>query len=316
MVSFQETKEYSDAYTQHEPAGFTASTQAQTDPEPKILRASFNIQTDDPPTEAFGVQTEPEPLPPPKVTLDMEIQTEEPEVSRSPSPDEAMTSSSSTVVPSTPKPVVSHIPSDLPPAYNQVTEQDKDDQKWRVAAETLKHWHNGVSIPFEPIPGGVSEDAVETWKALQEELGIGCMVIDKVIATSEKTDSPPRPTTKDGKRRSKFYNIYNTYVYGHGKDGPPSFPKSFVSQVAVCMGASAFVVLILLPYVVPAYYQVPGGPTYQDRSAWHAFNSLQATGEGFSPDGAGAIWNFLDRIGGVATTATTRAARIARGWPT
>lgn len=143
---------------------------------------------------------------------------------------------------------------------------------------------------------------------------MGCMVIDKVIATSEKADQP-RPT-KDGKRRSKFYNIYNTYVYGHGKDGPSSFPKGFASQVAVCMGASAFVVLILLPFVVPAYYAVPGGPTYHDRSAWNAFNSLQASGEGFSPDGAAAVWNFLDRIGDVATSATTRAARIARGWPT
>lgn len=311
MVSFQETKEYSDAYTQHEASGFTASTQTQTDPEPIVLTSSFSIQTDEPSTQTFGTQTEPEPIPPPKVTIDMEIQTEEPEVSRSPSPDETMASSSSTVVPSTPKPALH---SDLPPAYNQVTEQDQDDQKWRVAAETLKHWHNGVNIPFEPVPGGISEEAIENWKAVKEELGMGCMVIDKVIATSEKTDQSR--SIKNGKRRSKFYNIYNTYVYGHGKDGSSSFPKNFASQVAVCMGASAFVVFVLLPIVVPTYYAVPGGPTYHDRSAWHAFNSLHATGEGFSADGAAAIWNFLDQVGGVATTATTRAARIASGWPT
>jgi hypothetical protein len=306
-VQYHETKEYTDAYTQHESAGFTASTHVQTEPQPKVLTASFSIQTDEPSMETFAIQTEPELPPPPKVTVDMDIQTEEVEAeeSRSPSPDEAMASSSSTVVPSTPKPSVPNLHPDLPPAYNQVTE-DQDVQKWRVAAETLKHWHKGVNIPFEAVPAGISEDAVEHWKELQDELGIGCMVVDKVIATSEKTGQP-RPT-KEGKRKSKFYNIYNTYVYGHGKDGPSSFPTSFASQVALCMGASAFVVLALGPYVIP-HYTIPGGPTYYDRSAWHAFNSMQATGEGFSPDSATAVWSFIGRVG-------DGAARIARGWPT
>jgi hypothetical protein len=307
-VQYHETKEYSDAYTQHESAEFTTSAQIQTDPEPKILTASFSTQTDEPLVQTLAIQTVPEPLPPPKVTIDTEIQTEEVavEISRSPSPDEAMASSSSTVVPPTPKPAIATLHPDLPPAYNQVTEQDQDEQKWRVAAETLKHWHKGVNVPFEPVPGGVSEDAVEHWKSLQDELGIGCMVVDEVIATSEKTGQPR--STKDGKRRSKFYNIYNTYVYGHGKDGPSSFPTSFASQIALCMGASAFVVLALGPYVIP-YYAIPGGPTYYDRSAWHAFNSMQATGEGFSPDSATAVWSFIGRVG-------DGAARIARGWPT
>lgn len=307
-VQYHETKEYSDAYTQHESAEFTASAQIQTDLEPKILTASFSTQTDEPLVQTLAIQTDPEPLPPPKVTIDTEIQTEEVavETSRSPSPNETMASSSSTLVPPTPKPAIASLHPDLPPAYNQVTEQDQDEQKWRVATETLKHWHKGVNIPFEPVPGGVSEDAVEHWKSLQDELGIGCMVVDEVIATSEKTGQPR--STKDGKRRSKFYNIYNTYVYGHGKDGPSSFPTSFASQIALCMGASAFVVLALGPYVIP-HYAIPGGPTYYDRSAWHAFNSMQATGEGFSPDSATAVWSFIGRVG-------DGAARIARGWPT
>ena len=231
----------------------------------------------------------------------MDIQTEEIEAdsSRSPSPDEAMASSSSTVVPSTPKPAITSLHPDLPPAYNQVTEQNLDVQKWRIVAET----HKGATIPFEPVAGGISEDVAERWKALTDELGIGCMVIDKVIATSEKTGQP-----HSTKRKSKFYNIYNTYVYGHGKDGPSSFPTSLASQVALCMGASAFVVLALGPYVIP-HYAVPGAPTYYDRSAWHAFNSMQATGEGFSPDSATAVWSFIGRVG-------DGAARIARGWPT
>lgn len=287
----------------------------QTDPEPVVLKASFSIQTDEPSTQTFAIQTEPEPLPPPKVTVDMEIQTEEvaADASQSPSSDEAMVSSSSNVIPPTPKPVPSGLHSDLPPAYNQVTEQDQDEHKWRVAAETLKDWHNGVNIPFKPVSGGVSEDAVDNWKTLQDELGVGCMVIDKVIATSQKTGQPH--STKDGTRRSKFYNIYNTYVYGHGKDGPSSFPRNLVSQFALCMGASVFVLFTLGPYMGP-HYAVPGGPTYYDRSAWNAFNTMQAAGEGFAPEGAAAIWNFLGRIGNVATSATTNAARIAAGWPT
>ena len=284
-VRYEEIKEYSDAYTQHELSDFTTISQTQTDPEPKVLTASFSIQTD------------PEPSPPPKVTIEVEIQTEpetEPEPSRSPSPDEAMASSSSTVLPPTPKPALDNLHPDLPPSYTTVTE---DEQKWRVAAETLKHWHHGINVPFEPVEGGVSEEVIEQWKVLQDELGIGCMVVDKVIATSEK-----RRPAKDGKRHSKFYNIYNTYVYGQGKDGPSSIPWS---QLAMCCGVTCITLVTLSPFLIPQQYFVPGSPTYHDRSAWTAFNTMGPGGDGFTTDGGASLWNFL---GG--------AARMARGWPT
>src|SRR6267154_2542011 len=85
-VQYHETKEYSDAYTQHESAGFTSSTHVQTEPQPKVLTASFSIQTDEPSMETFAIQTEPELQPPPKVTVDMDIQTEEVEGEESRSP--------------------------------------------------------------------------------------------------------------------------------------------------------------------------------------------------------------------------------------
>ncbi|KAF7972429.1 hypothetical protein HWV62_17996 [Athelia sp. TMB] len=308
-VSFEELKEYSDAWTQHEIAEFSSSMQIQTEPEPIIPTASFSMQTDPPPlTACFEVQTDPEPAPP--AVVEMEIQTEPVEEARAPSPspepEEHMASSSSTVSPPTPKPSAV----DLPPTYHQVTEQDQDDQKWRVAAETLKHWHLGAAIPFEAVPGGVTEETLEQWKALQEELGVGCMVIDKVLAASEKIPEPPR-SVKDGKRKSKFYNIYNTYFIGHGKDGEPSrssFQLGVPAQIALCISVSAFVMLALVPYAIP-HYAVPGAPTYYDRRAWAAFNSMQATGEGFSTDGAASIFNFLGRVGG-------GAAKMARSWPT
>ncbi|EGO24332.1 hypothetical protein SERLADRAFT_361453 [Serpula lacrymans var. lacrymans S7.9] len=320
-TTFEETREYSDAYTQYHSDELTSVREIQTDPEPSIPTASSYTQTDDPPVVIpVSTQTDPEPVIIPKLTASIEIQTDdpEPEVSRSPSPhvtpedDETMASSSSTVLPPTPKAQsLDHLhphPHDLPPSYHQVAELDEDERDWRVAAETLKKWHEGVKIPIEPAPKGISDDAVEEWKAIKEELGIDCMVIDRLIASSEKTGQPR--LSKDGKpsRKNRFYNIYNTYVYGAGKDRSPSFPGANARQIMLCMGASAFVLYMMAPYMA-AQYSITGGPTYYDRSAWNSFNSMQAPGEGFGYDGTAAVWSFMGRVGG-------GAARIARGWPT
>ncbi|KDR75972.1 hypothetical protein GALMADRAFT_225716 [Galerina marginata CBS 339.88] len=302
---FDELKEYSDTSTQYDPTLFAVNHSMQTEPEPKPLKASFSIQTDEIP------QPKPLPPPPPRITVEMEIQTEEAEdePSRSPSPahDESMVSSSSTIVPLTPKPQAKQLDHlDEPPAYNQVTEADQEEREWRVAAETLKKWHHGVKIPFEPVAGGISEEAVEEWKALKQELGVECMVIDKIVASSEKTGGSSR-SPKDAKPRrgGRFYNIYNTYVYG---DKSTSFTSGLAGQAMMFMGASALVILAVTPYMVPQN-SIPGGVTYYDRAAWNSFNSMPGAGEGFSPDGTAAVWNFLGRVGG-------GAARIARGWPT
>jgi len=306
MFSFEESKEYSDSSTQYEPGAFLVSNATQTDPPPKIIRASFSTQTDEPSVEAFSVQTDPEPIPTPRVTIEMEIQTDETEEepSRSPSPHtaESMASSSSTIVPPTPKahpqPLES-AHSDQPPAYNQINSQEQEERDWRGV---LRRWHEGATIPPEPIPGGLSEDAVEEWKALKDELGIGCMVIDKAIERSDKTSGPR--STKDGKPRgNRFYNIYNTYIYGE-----KGIAAGYASQAALWVAATALVFLAVGQYTNPVYY-IPGGPTYYDRQAWNAFNTMQAAGEGFGYDGTATVWNFLGRVG-------DGAARITRGWPT
>lgn len=317
--TFEELKEYSDSSTQYEPEMFMTAGAAQTDPEPIILRASFSIQTEEPAVASFAIQTDPDPLPPPRITVEMEIQTDDPEpepveeVSRSPSPqnDDSMASSSSTIVPPTPKPLPPQPlePADQPPAYNQINPQELEERDWRVAAETVKKWHHGVHIPFEPVAGEVSQEAVEEWTALKAELGVGCMVIDKIVDASERT--PRRESIKNPPRgsRNRFYNIYNTYVYGDkDKSGGLYLPTGLAGQAVLWVGASALVLLAVSPYMAPQY-SVPGGATYYDRQAWNSFNSMQAAGEGFSPDGTAAVWNFLGRVGG-------GAARIARGWPT
>ncbi|KAF8972146.1 hypothetical protein BDZ97DRAFT_1783396 [Flammula alnicola] len=304
--TFEELKEYSDSSTQYDPTLFAVNHGMQTEPERKVIKASFSIQTDEIP--------KPKPLPvaPPRITVEMEIQTDDFEVerSRSPSPvhDESMASSSSTIVPPTPKPSSKRLELlDEPPDYHQVTGADQEEREWHLAAETLKKWHHGVKIPFEAIPGGVSEEAVEEWKALKHELGVECTVIDKIMETSERAGSSSR-LPKDGKPRrgGRFYNIYNTYVYGD--KSASSLASGLAGQAMMFVGASALVILAVTPYMAPQY-SIPGGPTYYDRAAWNSFNSMHATGEGFAPDGTAAVWNFLGRVGG-------GAARIARGWPT
>jgi hypothetical protein len=289
--TFEEIKEYSDAYTQHDLSGFTSSRTTQTDPPPKMMTTSFGIQTD-----------KPRPSPVSTASSDVDIQTTE---SRS-------SSSTSTLLTPTPRSPadaqLQHHPHshDLPPAYNQISGQDPNDPDWLHAADTLQKWHKGAKIPVEGVPSGISEDAVEEWKTLKEELGIDCVVIDKIIATSPKTGLPR--TAMGGRhaasRKSRFYNIYNTYVYGAGKDGVTTFPTQFVLGI----GATALMFLAMGPYMVP-HYAVHGGPTYYDRTTWQSFNTMQVTGEGFSSDGPAAVWSFLGRVGG-------GAARIARGWPT
>ena len=314
--TFEEVKEYSDGATQYDPTLFAVNHGMQTDPPPKVMKSSFSIQTESPP------EPKPLPTPPPRITIEMEIQTEEveeEEPSRSPSPqiNESMASSSSTIVPPTPKPqtkALDHEQADEPPSYNQIA--DRDEREWRVAAETLKKWHNGVKIPFEPVAGGVSDEVVEDWKALKQELGVECMVIDKIMATSDRataSSTPRLPKEPKARRSGRFYNIYNTYVYGDNGNGNRSSPTGgftfgLTGQAVAFMGASALVLMAASPYLAPNY-SIPGGATYYDRSAWNSFNSMQAAGEGFGPDGTAAVWNFLGRVGG-------GAARMARGWPT
>ncbi|CDO68952.1 hypothetical protein BN946_scf185000.g95 [Trametes cinnabarina] len=306
----EETREYSDTGVQHEAEEFTSSRVIQTDPPPKILTASFSVQTDEAPVSSISIQTEPEPIPPPSmlVTVDVEIQTDETSIGQSTEDDDdALASSSSTLLPPTPKGHHEHLhphTHDLPPSYNQVAGEASDELAMRVANETLKTWHKGLKFPIEPVLGGISEDAVEEWKALKEELGVECLAIDRIVEESSRTGQPRTP--RDGKRPRKsgrFFNIYNTYIYGDPDGG--SLMKG--GQLLICVGASALVAFLMGQAMAPQY-SVPGGATYYDRAAWSSFNSMHAGGEGFTGESTAAIWGFLGRLGG-------GAVRSLRGWP-
>ena len=332
----EDSREYANAHTQYDSQLFAKTSTTQTDPPPKILTASFGAQTDISPN-TISTQTD---APVQRVTMEAGIQTEETTDSRSPSPqedDEALASSSSTVLPPTPKANPTSLdlltvtsPTDLPPSYNQVTSEipfhdllhllDTDDLSFahipdpqkrrdlRIAVETLRSWHGGLKLPLQRSSCvGVSAETLEEWRALKAEVGIGCKVIDRALENAATINAPP--TTAGRLRKSnRFYNIYNTYVYGGGNNNGRLPWSGLASHVLMCVGASAVVFVAMSPFM-PQQYVVPGGPTYYDRAAWSSFNTMHATGEGFPGEGTTAVWNFLGRVGG-------GAVRIARGWPT
>jgi hypothetical protein len=326
-----ESRECADAYTQYDAAPFSKTSTTQTDPVPKILSASSGTQTDTSLASAsISTQTD---ISIPRVTMEVEVQTEEPNISRSPSPqedDEALASSSSTVLPPTPKAKSSPLdlltpnsPTDLPPSYNQVTSEspfrdllhllDTEDPSFShipdpakrrdlcIAVETLRSWHNGLKIPLRS-PVGVSAEVLEDWRALKAEVGIGCRVFDRALEDAASSAASSQ------RKSSRFYNIYNTYVYGGDRMAGKLPWGGLASHALLCVGASAAVFFAMSPFLAHQYV-VPGGPTYYDRAAWSSFNTMHATGEGFSSEGTAAVWNILGRLGG-------GAARIARGWPT
>ncbi|KAJ7253443.1 hypothetical protein C8J57DRAFT_1659479 [Mycena rebaudengoi] len=292
--TFEEVKEYSDSSTQYEAHLFYSASQTQTDPPPKILTASSSMQTD---PEPLPPAVEPPPVP---NTVEMEIQTDP-----LPEPEPAAASSST-------------VPTDAPPAYKQVlSPEEQEEHDWRVTVATLKKYHPGARVE-EGVPGGVSLDALEDWRALKEELGVSCLVVDKILANSPKTGLPRAPTDlhsdshtsgKQG-RGGRFYNIYNTYVYGAGAGARHSNANAFpaIPPPALWVGGTVLFFLMLGPSVMIPYYSVPGGPTPYDRAVWSSFNTLQGAREGLAQDGTEAVWSFLGRVGG-------GAARIARGWP-
>ena len=303
-------REYADAEVQHEVSA--SDVEIQTLPEPKPIMESFSIQTEQTLISSISIQTDTEPSPPLRILVEMEVQTDETDVDEASSSgqaegEESMASSSSTLLPPTPKPTVEQLrPHDLPPAY------DRSELDFRIA-EAVKDFHPGSTWPNEVLRRiGVSDDALEEWKALKTELGVGCSIIDKILEDSPKSGRP-RPSTSStissssgsssSSRKGRFYNIYNTYIYG-GEGGSPGV----LTNMILCAGASA-VAFVVMAHLGNHQYHVPGGPTYYDRAAWTSFNSMQVSGEGFSTDSTSAFWDLVGRLSG-------NAARIVQGWPT
>jgi len=304
VTETSETKEYADAYTQYELSEFVKTAIIQTDPEYKPVLSSSSVQTEPEPTpsmESLEIQTDPEPK---RTYSSIETQTE----LSAPDEDDEMASSSSTLrpTPATPKAAPKPLlPIDAPPSYDQVLSREaitrlleshnhgNDNLRYelKIAEATLKQWHKGAAMPFEPLPDGISVEALEQWTKLKKELGTECMVIDKIIAASKKVEKPTSPTTDKPKRtrHHRFYNIYNTYFYNKNEHG--------VASVAGTMAVGFVLSSLLFLALSPAQYAAPGMPTYQDRAYWTAFNSIEAMGPGFGGGGRGeAVWSVIGRV--------------------
>ncbi|KAJ7067401.1 hypothetical protein C8F01DRAFT_1208443 [Mycena amicta] len=282
---FEERKEYSDMATQYDLELFFVSSKTQTDPEVKILTASLSTQTDPEPVVE---------LPPPRNTVEMEIQTE-PEAE-----EEDSKPSTSTA--------------DAPPAYKkELSPEEQEEHDWRVTVATLKKYHPGARLE-EGVPGGISLDALEDWRALKEELGVSCLVVDKIMENSPHTDlprAPSDPASSIRRRSGRFYNIYNTYVYrGSGKPPHPQSnanPFPAIPSAIFWIGATSLALLVVGPTLFVPHYTVPGGATSYDRAMWSSYNTMKYAGEGFTHE-TDALWGLFGRV-------TGGAARMVRGWP-
>lgn len=303
---------YAEAYTQHDMSEFVASSTTQTDPEYTPTLAVIPTQTEPEPVPSVrlaGIQTDPE------LSLHFtssEVQTDS--ASTPPRPerlsarvdsDDELASSSSTVRPSTPKPSLSR---DAPPSYDQTFNrqalaralegytldysQVKGPMRYelKVAEATLKQWHKGATIPFEPLPEGISLEVIEQWTQLKKELGAECMVLDKIIAASKRVSQSLPPSPKKASSRRRFYNIYNTYFYNKTDNAV----ISYAAPIFVGFVLSTVIFLALSPASSP--YAVPGMPTYQDRAYWTAFHALDAAGEGFAAGKSDAVWTVVGRL--------------------
>lgn len=283
----------------------------QTDPEHKPSVTTLSIQTDPEPEPAplpivrsYEVQTEPETKP---LLASSQVQTDPEQAAERGSTqdsDDELASSSSTVRPSTPRP---SLPRDAPPSYDQALSrqalaralegstldysQVKGPMRYelKVAEATLKQWHKGATIPFEPLPEGISLEAVEQWAKLKKDLGAECMVFDKIVAASKKVAKVPAQPQKKSSSRRRFYNIYNTYFYNKTDNAL----SSFATPVIVGFVFSTVMFLALSP---ASPYVVPGMPTYEDRAYWTAFHALDAAGEGFVNGKADAVWTVVGRL--------------------
>lgn len=304
-------KIYSDAYTQYEALEFLVSHLTQTEPEPERITFTLGTQTPRMPLDSSSVQTDP--LPSPAVDkIEMIIQTDTPIEDTS----ESVASTST----------ANKTSRDLPPSYSESRKNDlhpdhSEQHEMRIAAEAIRKWHKGIEIPLSPVQGGISEDAIEEWAALKEEMGFECLAIDKVIemsiktgrSRSERSTATSESSAPLGRRRNKFYNIYNTFVYGKDERKANADAErplaAAVTNSAVFLGLCVVAAGVLVGPYMHHQYTIPGGPTYYDRAAWSEFNSLYPVGEGFAHDGAAGVWAFIGRVGG-------GAARMARGWPT
>jgi len=187
---------------------------------------------------------------------------------------------------------------DAPPSYAStqppVPPAPSAHDRATLMKEVLAEWHPSDRALLEAIPSGVSQETLDDWENLKKEIGLECRVLDTVLETS-KLNVPPRPRNhKRDQRGNRFYNIYNTYIYG---DNGPSAAN--LLPVFVVGGLAMGLLLAAQPFM-PTAYMTPGTPNYGDRIGWQAANSLSPSGVGFDQNTGRAGVGFLRMLLGGA----------------
>lgn len=218
--------------------------------------------------------------------------------------------------------------SELPPSYAQIFQTPNP--KAVVARDTIAHWHRGAPIPLAPVPGGVSQGALRAWARLKGELGVECMVIEKILAASAARTPPATPTPSLRRRRSssissstpatapspapqqtkakkekkrktsarraagwRFVDMLSVYA------ARERLPQKMFYPIVV-LGAWTAVVVVATPFVTH-YFAVPGMPDIADRAALSALRAIAGgAGEGFAgnvgPTKFDAVWTVIEHL--------------------
>ncbi|KZV94691.1 hypothetical protein EXIGLDRAFT_672787 [Exidia glandulosa HHB12029] len=220
--------------------------------------------------------------------------------------------------------------SELPPSYAQLFHAPAPNPKALVARDTIAHWHRGAPIPLAPVPGGVSHGARRAWARLKGELGVECMVIEKIIAVSAARTPPATPTQSLRRRRSSISSSTPATAPSPAPRQTKPAKKSKKSKTSarraagwrfvdllsvyaarnrlphklfypiVVLGAWTAVVVVATPFVTH-YFAVPGMPDLADRAALVALRSIAGgASEGFvgnvGPAKFDAVWKVVEHL--------------------
>jgi len=178
---------------------------------------------------------------------------------------------------------------DSPPSYTPAQNTSARDaassrNQNDVIMEVLKEWHPTQTPLLEAVPGGVTNATIVEWENVKKETGIKCKVLDAVLQASQI--NPPGKVERTRSRNGRFYNIYNTYIYGDSTLSTATLLPFLV------IGSAAIGLLVVQPFL-PIAYMTPGMPTYMDRVAWTAANRLTPGGIGFDENSASTTTEFI-----------------------
>lgn len=155
---------------------------------------------------------------------------------------------------------------DSPPSYTPGPSQSTTERMAALSAEmspvdrselvmeVLREWHSTSHGSFDTVPGGVSRATLNDWQLVKKEIGINCAVVENALSRSEVRDMD-EATDRHSQRGNRFYNIYNTYIYGD---------TNISSSIPYILAGGVAAWIALQPFF-PASYTSSDIPTYVDR---------------------------------------------------